>query len=101
MSIEIDDVVVMDDDAVLPFALELAEWLAEESDTLDGTPTITVDPSGSLAVAASPAAAYSGTQAIWWMSGGTAGTTYRVTVQWGTAAGRVDERTVTIAVQAR
>lgn len=101
MTIEIDEVVVMDDDALLPFALELDEWLTEEDDTLDGTPTITVDPSGSLAVAASPAAAYSDTQVVWWMSGGTAGTTYRITVQWTTAGGRTDERTVTVAVQAR
>jgi len=103
MTIEIDEVVQMDPDAVLPFAIEYSDWLTEESDSFDTglTPSITVDPTGSLEVLSDPAPLYSGTQVVWWMQSGTAGTTYDVTVRITTAGGRVDDRTVGVAVVER
>lgn len=97
MTIELDELVEMDDDAVLPFRMDWSEWIAEESDTFTGTPTITVTPATGLA-ASSPT--YDGDDAVWWLTASATGT-YRIAVKVTTAGGRTDERTVTVVVRER
>lgn len=97
MTIELDEIVEMDDDAVLPFRMDWSEWIAEESDTFTGVPTITVLPTTGLAASS---ASYDGDEALWWLTA-TATGTYRITVHVTTSGGRVDERTVTVVVRER
>ena len=58
-----------------------------------------MDPSGGLEVLDDPEPLYtsSGT-VVWWMTGGTAGETYEVTVHIVTSGGREDERPVRVSV---
>lgn len=101
MALELDEVVVKDPDAVLPFGFDISAWLSAESDTLTGAPTITVEPSGELTVDASPAPTYNGSVALFWLSAGEANSKYKVTCAWTTTGGRTDQRTATVAVRER
>lgn len=102
MAIELDEVVIKDPDAVLPFGFDLSEWVAAESDTLTGAPTITVDPSGELEVAVSPTPAYDADDvAVFWLTGGEANTRYTLTCEFSTTGGRTDQRSAIVAVRER
>lgn len=87
---------VMDPDAVLDYKFDFGDegtWL--------GTDTIashTVTAATGLTVASSTATS---TAVTAWLSGGTVGTSYDVTCHVVTAAGREDDRTVTVTVQER
>jgi len=113
--IELDEVVVKDPEAVLPFWFYLGEWLAEEGDTVTsepGNPVFTVDPAGELTVDSVPGPTFVSIEvngvtpvapnaAKCWLSGGTASTTYRLTCQWTTTGGRTDQRSARVAVRER
>lgn len=77
------------------FAVDLTTWLG--GDTLSGTPTVTVSPSGITI----NSVMVSGNTITAWMSGGTSGQTYTVTYHVATAAGRSCARSVQLPVQPR
>lgn len=84
---------IQDDDAVLDYEFDWAAWL--------GTDTIashTVTAATGLTVESSTATT---TAVTAWLSGGSVGTSYAVTCHIVTAAGREDDRTVTVTVQER
>jgi hypothetical protein len=90
--------VIKDPDAVLPFTIDWSDWLAAESDTAATANWIV--PAGLVKQANPPASLFAG-KATAWFSGGTAGQIYRVTCRLTTVAGRVDDRTIQIAVRDR
>ena len=83
-----------DPSAVLDYVFDWTEWLATGETITDHTITadtgITVDSSTEL----------DGKVTVW-LSGGTAGTTYRVECLITTSAGRTDERSLWITVRER
>ena len=84
---------VKDPDAVLDYEWDWSAWL--------GTDTIashTVTASAGLTVDSTEA---TDTAVTVWLSGGTVGQTYSVTCHVVTAAGREDDRTVTVTVMER
>ena len=81
---------VKDPDAKLDYKVDWEEWL--DGDTISAS-TWTV-PTGLTQVSAS----FSTTTATVWLSGGTAGGSYQVVNRVTTAAGRIDDRTITIRV---
>ena len=82
-----------DADAVLDFSVDWTDWLT--GDTIS-TSTFTVE-----AGITADSDSNDTTSATVWLSGGTAGTLYTVTNQIVTAAGRTDERSLTISVVER
>ena len=86
---------VKDPDAVLDYGNNWAAWLSDVSDTI-ATSTwaaetgITIDSETETTTAATV-----------WLSGGTVGDSYDVTNSIVTAAGRKDDRTITITIQER
>ncbi|MBI2818111.1 MAG: hypothetical protein HYX72_14345 [Acidobacteria bacterium] len=82
-----------DPEATLDYAVDWTRWLS--GDTIQ-TSEWTV-PAGLTQVNASNTT----TKATIWLSGGTAGQSYTVTNRITTAAGRTDERSITIRVQDR
>jgi len=86
-----------DPDAVLDYKFDWAAWLADASpDDTISTSTLTVD-SGLT----KDSDTNDTTEAIVWLSGGTAGNTYRVTNSIVTAAGREQDRSIDIKVTER
>lgn len=83
-----------DPDATLDFGCDWAEWLSD-GETLVGS---TWDVPAGLT---STNADYSATLAVVWLSGGAAGSTYRVVNHVTTSAGRVDERSIFVHVEER
>ena len=84
---------VKDPDAILDYEWDWSAWL--------GTDTIashTVTASAGLTVDSTEA---TDTAVTVWLSGGTVGQTYSVTCHVVTAAGREDDRTVTVTVMER
>ena len=83
--------IAKDPESVLDWAWEFSDWRGSGDSISNKTVTaetgITVDSS-----------AINGTQVVVWLSGGTAGESYDVTVQAVTANGRTVERTVTFEV---
>jgi hypothetical protein len=79
-----------DADAVLDYLFDWSDWLG--SDTIS---TITITADTGITVASS---SNTTTNATVWLSGGTAGTIYRLACKIVTVAGRTDERTVGIKV---
>lgn len=80
-----------DADAVLDFSVDWSGWLASGESL--STSTFTVD-----AGITKDSESNDTSSATVWLSGGTAGTSYTVTNQITTSAGRTDERSMTIAV---
>ena len=68
---------------VLDHALAFADWL--DGDTLS---TVAVAVASGITIGASPAPAISGDDVVFWLSGGTTGTSYAVEVTVTTAGGR-------------
>lgn len=83
---------VKDPSAKLDYTLNWGEWLQEDDDTILEA-TVPNPPSGVTIVSVG----HTPTTTTVWISGGTAGTSYDVTVRILTAGGRQDERTITIA----
>lgn len=84
-----------DPDAVLDYAWDWTEWLADSSDTISSA-TVTV--SSGITKDTSSA---SSTAVVVWLSGGTAGQKYTATCHITTTGGRQDDRTLTIPVKQR
>lgn len=84
---------IKDPEAVLDYSIDWADWLVSDTistSTWDAEDGITVDDDDSTA-----------TTTTVWLSGGTLGARYLVTNHIVTAAGREDDRTITIRVQER
>ena len=79
--------------AILDYSIDWSAWLPS-GDTIDSA---TWTASTGLTVEASPAPSVAAGIATVWISGGVAGTRYRLTCQVTTDAGRVDERSIAIA----
>lgn len=87
--------IIKDPDATLDYPFDWEEWLALVSDSIASQEIIvetgiTCDSSE-----------ISGDIVIAWISGGTAGTTYRVTCRIVTDGGRTDDRSIFIKVKER
>lgn len=84
---------------LLDFVVDYRNALAGDSGDALSTLDVSISPSaaGDLMLVSSSA---DGTQAVLWLSGGQAGTTYAVTVVVGTNAGRSIARTVSLPVVA-
>jgi hypothetical protein len=86
------DSYIKDPDAVLDYQWNWASWLSDGDTIASATVTaptgLTVD---SITATSSAVTA--------WLSGGTAGTSYRVTCHIVTADGREDDRSITIIVR--
>lgn len=80
--------------AILDYSIDWSTWLPT-GDTIDTATWTSSD--AALVIEASPAPSVASGIATVWISGGVAGVRYRLTCQVETTAGRVDERTVTIA----
>jgi len=84
---------VKDPAAVLDYGLDWSAWL--DGDTIDtSTWTITTG-------LTKDGDDHDGTTTTVWLSGGTAGTSYRATNRITTTGGRTDERTIRITVSDR
>lgn len=84
---------VKDPDAVLDYEFDWSDWLGADTiatHTVTAATGLTVDTSEATSTAVTV-----------WLSGGSVGTSYAVTCHIETAAGREDDRTVTLAVQER
>lgn len=80
--------------AILDYSIDWSAWLPS-GDTIDSATWTSSD--AALVVEASPAPSVAAGIATAWVSGGVAGTRYRLTCQVKTDAGRVDERSIAIA----
>lgn len=83
-----------DPNAVLDYSLDLAEWLADISDTLS---LLTMESDG-VTVNSS---AIDGSNVVAWVSGGTVGEPASVTFRFTTTGGRTDDRTIYINIKER
>lgn len=81
-----------DPQSTLDYSSDWAAWLAVDGDTISSH-TVTADTGISVNSSTNTT-----TDVTVWLSGGTAGVKYRVTVQITTAAGRVDQRSMDILV---
>ncbi len=86
-----------DPSATLDYSIDWSAWLPS-GDTID---TATWTATTGLTVEASPAPSVASGIATVWLSGGVSGTRYTATCQVTTTAGRIDERSITIAVKDR
>lgn len=80
-----------DPEAVLDYVFDWTVWL-EDSETIF-TETVTAQ----TGITLDSSAVQDGT-VVCWLSGGTAGSTYRVECKITTSAGRTDERTIRVRV---
>jgi hypothetical protein len=78
-----------DPNAILDYTIDWSAWL-------DGSDTISAATSTPTAGIVVDSTSHTATQTTVWLSGGTAGTSYDVTVHITTAGGRQDDRTITI-----
>jgi hypothetical protein len=89
----------------LDYVLDWSAWLSPFSDQISGA-TATVSPTGGLSISGVYGSGFSNTAQVTlsngttlvtlWASGGTAGSSYDVTVRVTTTGGRIDDRTITI-----
>ena len=86
---------IKDPDAVLDYTLDWTKWLDEVGDTIETSTWIV--PAGLTKVTETNTAKL----ATVWLSGGTVGENYTVTNRITTAAGRADDRSITIRVRER
>ncbi len=90
-----------DPHATLDYSIDWSRWVPS-GDSISGTPAWSVTgPDASLAVAGVPAPSVASGIATAWLTGGTAGQTYRVTCRVTTTAGRIDDRSITVRVAER
>ena len=87
--------ITKDPDSVLDYTWDWEDWLDDITDTLSSHSLvpetgITVDSSSIVAKTV-----------VAWISGGTAGTTYRVACRVVTAGGRTDDRSIYIKIKER
>ena len=87
-----------DPDAVLDYAFDWSDWLAD-GETIN-TETITAATGITLGTGAQAPSESAGVVTIW-LSGGTDGAVYTVACKITTSAGRTDERTIEICVMNR
>lgn len=85
-----------DPDGKLDYAIDWSAWLVDGDTISSASWTV---PTG--IIQATPAPSVTAGKATIWLSGGTAGTSYPVTCRVTTAAGRIDDRTITIVVRDR
>lgn len=85
--------------AILDYVEDWADWLDALPDTLAAPATVTV--SGDDAALVVNSCTIVGKQVHVWLSGGTLGVKYAVTVRINTAGGRRDERTFYVKVKDR
>ena len=81
-----------DPNATLDYTIDWSAWLAANQDTISNA-TVPNVPSG---LTIQTPVTKTTTQTTVWIAGGTAGTSYDVTVHITTAGGRQDDRTITI-----
>jgi hypothetical protein len=88
-----------DPNAVLDYSVDWTDWLATTSpvDTITTHNILLPVGSGLTTVTSS----VTGGVVTFWVSGGTVGTTEKVTVRITTAGGRVDDRTVYLKIKDR
>lgn len=91
------DTFTKDPDAVLDYACDWSAWLS--GDTIASS-TWTV-PDGLTEGTGDYESTHTATEALVWLSGGTAGRTYAVTNRITTTEGREDERTIYVRVRER
>lgn len=87
--------ITKDPDAVLDYIFDWSAWLAEITDTI-ATNSIIVE----TGITCDSDSIVDDT-VVAWISGGTAGTTYRVTCRIVTAGGRTDDRSIFIKIAER
>jgi len=83
-----------DPDAVLDYSVDWGDWM-ESSETLSVSTWVV--PSGIT----KDSDTITGTEAVIWLSGGTAGSMYDLTNRVTTDASRTDDRTITVYVRQR
>lgn len=83
---------VKDPQARLDYTIDWSAWLAPTSDTISNA-TVPNPPSGITVQSTT----WTTTQTTTWVSGGTAGSSYDLTIRITTTGGRQDERTITIS----
>lgn len=83
---------VKDPQARLDYIIDWGPWLAPTGDILQSAIYGTV----STGITAEPGIVVSNASTKFWVSGGTAGNSYDVTIRVTTVGGRTDERTITI-----
>ena len=81
-----------DPNATLDYTIDWSAWLSPNQDTISNA-TVPSVPSG---LTIQTPVTKTTTQTTVWISGGTAGTSYDVTVHITTTGGRQDDRTITI-----
>ena len=87
-----------DPDAVLDYIEDWAEWLDALPDSLT---TATAAVAGDDAALVASGCTVVGKQVHVWLSGGTVGVKYGVTIRISTAGGRTDDRTFYVKVKER
>ena len=87
--------IVKDPDAILDYPFKWTNWLALISDTINSY-TIISDPGINIVEDSNTT-----THVIVWLSGGTVGTTYKVTCRIVTAGGRTDDRSIYVKIKER
>jgi hypothetical protein len=87
--------IVKDPNAVLDYTFDWSEWLDAITDTI-ASKTIVAETG-----ITNDSSSISGKTVIAWLSGGTAGVTYRVTCRIVTAGARTDDRSIFIKVKER
>ena len=86
---------VKDPQAVLDYAFDWSDWLAESESVISATVTMT--PTGLT----KPSQSIIGDRVVFWLSGGTVGATYTVTCHVTTNQGRQEDRTMKVTVRQR
>ena len=87
--------ITKDPDAVLDYIFDWEDWIDDVSDTLADH---TMVPESGITVDSSSIVSKT---VVAWVSGGTVGTTYRLTCRIVTAAGRTDDRSIFLKIRER
>lgn len=89
--------ITKDPDAVLDYIFDWGDYLTEIDDTINSHEIVV--PEGDEIVCDSSSIVED--TVVAWVSGGTAGTTYRVTCRIATVGGRTDDRSIFIKIKER
>lgn len=95
-----------DPDAHLDYQLDWSRWLIGDDDTISGSQWLIEDIDGGtcamlIDTAPSFLPSFTSTTATCWLLSGTSGHRYRLTNRITTAAGRIDDRSVTVNCSGR
>ena len=90
-----------DPNAKLDYGIDWTDWLKQRNGSTDQIVASTWTISGPDTALTQTDSSFSTTQTGVWLAAGTNGSTYAVTNHVTTAAGREDDRTLTIAVKQR